>query len=201
MAERANHANSDRQRDRRRLTHTMLVRVITPFADMLKGGHPDSLGRTEEVVGIVLADHGRLDELFANMADPDEVVRMRIGDVLEKVCRERPSWFVPHIEHLLDDLGKIDQPSVQWHVAQMLHYLHDDLSDDQAKRALRLLQRNLTGSTDWIVLNVTMDILTEWSARDSSLAGWLIPELERLRHDKRKSVARRASMRLVELTK
>jgi len=107
---------------------------------------------------------------------------------------------VPHIGHLLDDLANIDQPSVQWHVAQMLQHLHDDLSDDQAKRALRLLQRNLTGSTDWIVLNVTMDVLTEWSACDSSLAVWLTPELERLRHDRRKSVARRASMRLAELT-
>ncbi len=178
----------------------MLVRVTTPFADMLTGGHPNSLGRTEEVVDVVLADHGRLDELFATMADPDEVVRMRIGDALEKVCRERPSWFVPHIGHLLDDLANIDQPSVQWHVAQMLQHLQDDLSDDQAKRALRLLQRNLTGSTDWIVLNVTMDVLTEWSACDSSLAVWLTPELERLRHDRRKSVARRASMRLAELT-
>ena len=179
----------------------MLVRVTTSFANMLTGGHPNSLGRTAEVVGIVLADHGRLDELFATMGDPNEVVRMRVGDALEKVCRERPSWLVPHIEHLLDDLGNIDQPSVQWHVAQMLQHLHDDLSDDQGKRALRLLQRNLTGSRDWIVLNVTMDVLTDWSACDSSLAGWLLPELERLRQDKRKSVARRASMRLVELTK
>ncbi len=179
----------------------MLVRVTTPFADMLTGGHPNSLGRTEEVVGIVLTDHGRLDELFATMADPDEVIRMRIGDALEKVCRERPSWFVSHIGHLLGDLGNIDQPSVQWHVAQMLDHLRSDLSDDQAKRALRLLQRNLTGSTDWIVLNVTMDVLTQWSACDSLLAGWLMPELERLRQAKRKSVARRASMRLAGLTK
>jgi hypothetical protein len=179
----------------------MIVRVSTPFADMLTGGHPNSLGRTEEVVGIVLADHGRLDELFATMADPDQVVRMRVGDALEKVCRERPTWFVAHIEQLLDDLGSIDQPSVQWHVAQMLQHLHNDLSPDQAKRAVRLLQRNLTRSTDWIVLNVTMDVLTAWSARDPSLATWLVPELDRLRQDKRTSVARRATMRLAELTK
>jgi len=62
----------------------MLIRVTTPFADMLTGGHPNSLGRTEEVVGVVLADHGRLDELFATMADPDDVVRTRIGDALER---------------------------------------------------------------------------------------------------------------------
>jgi hypothetical protein len=65
--------------------------VPAPFADMLKGGHPNSLGRTEEVVGIVLADRARLAELFATMPDPDAVVRMRVGDALEKVCRAQPS--------------------------------------------------------------------------------------------------------------
>jgi hypothetical protein len=177
----------------------MLVGV-TSFADMLAGGHPNSLGRTEEVVDLVLADDDRLDELFATMGDPDEVVRMRVGDALEKVCRKRRSYFVPHIEHIIGNLGDIDQASVQWHVAQMLGHLRGDLSEEQVQRAQRLLQRNLTGSTDWIVLNVTMDVLTNWSARDPSLARWLTPEFERLRQDKRKSVARRAATRLAELT-
>lgn len=190
----------DRRRGRRRLAHAMLSRVSMPFANMLAGGHSNSLGRTAEVVGIVQADHGRLEELFATMADPDEVVRMRVGDALEKVCRERPDWFVPNVERILGDLAETDQPSVQWHVAQMLGHLRDDLSDDQEQRATGLLQRNLTGSSDWIVLNVTMDVLTVWSRRDPALARWLAPELERLRHDKRTSVAKRASVQLAELT-
>lgn len=166
---------------------------------MLKGGHPNSLGRTEEVVGIVVADHAQLEELFATMGDPDEVVRMRVGDALEKVCRERPGWFVAHVDRLLGDLGRIEQPSVQWHVAQMLQHLRSDLADDQARRATELLQRNLTRSTDWIVLNVTMDVLTEWANHDKPLAGWLTSELDRLRQDDRKSVSKRASKRLAEL--
>jgi hypothetical protein len=173
---------------------------VTTFADMLRGGHPNSLGRTAEVVDIVLADRSRLDDLFASMVDRDEVVRMRVGDALEKVCRAQSSDFVPHIDRILGELGNIDQPSVQWHVAQMLARLRGDLSPKQAQRARRLLQRNLTGSTDWIVLNVTMDVLTEWSAADSSLARWLQPELERLCLDERKSVARRAAKRLAKLT-
>ena len=39
--------------------------MTEPFIDMLAGGRPNSLGRTEEVVGIVIDDHARLDELFA----------------------------------------------------------------------------------------------------------------------------------------
>ena len=175
--------------------------MTEPFADMLKGGHPNSLGRTEEAVGIVQADHARLEELFATIGDPDEVVRMRVGDALEKVCREQPGWFVAHVDRLLGELGRIEQPSVQWHVAQMLEHLRRDLSDDQAQRATELLQRNLTRSTDWIVLNVTMDVLTEWAKHDPPLAGWLPPELERLRQDERRSVAKRASKRLAELAR
>lgn len=147
----------------------------------------------------MLADRARLQELFATMADPDEVVRMRVGDALEKVCRERPEWFVAHVDRLLSDLGQIEQPSVQWHVAQMLQHLHSDLSHDQVQQATELLQRNLSSSTDWIVLNVTMDVLTEWANRGAPLAGWLAPEPERLRQDERRSVAKRASKRLAEL--
>lgn len=169
------------------------------FDEMLAGGHPNSLGRTEEVVGTVLADRARLEELFATMANPDEVVRLRVGDALEKVCREEPGWFVAHVNRLLGDLGQVEQPSVRWHVAQMLHHLRSDLSDDQTQRATALLQRNLTRSTDWIVLNVTMDVLTEWAYQQPQLFSWLTPELERLCQDDRKSVAKRASKHLAEL--
>jgi len=47
---------------------------------------------------------------------------------------------------------------------------------------------------------VTMDVLVAWSAGDRSLTAWLTPELERLQHDRRKSVARRASRHRAELT-
>ncbi|MBK5109963.1 MAG: hypothetical protein JJE10_01195 [Thermoleophilia bacterium] len=86
-----------------------------PFAEVLSGGHHNSLGRTDEVIGEVLADPGRVEELFATLESPDELVRMRAGDALEKVCRERPQWLEPYAETILTEIGSIDQPSVQWH--------------------------------------------------------------------------------------
>jgi hypothetical protein len=170
------------------------------FSDMLTGGRPNSLGRTPEVVDIVLADRARLKELLASLADSDELVRMRAGDALEKVCREQPGWFGPHVERVLGEAGNIEQPSVQWHVAQMLQHLRDGLSEDQVRRATELLRRNLSRSTDWIVLNVTMDVLAGWAEHDPALAEWLAGELERLRGDARRSVAMRAAGHLSELT-
>lgn len=174
-------------------------RVSELFLHMLQGGHPNSLGRTEEVVRAVLADQSRLEELFDTISSEDAVVRLRAGDALEKVCREQPGWFLPHLDHVLGDLGQVEQPSVQWHVAQMMQHLRGDLSSDQRQRATRLLQGYLTSSADWIVLNVTMEILTQWSHRDPALGSWLRPELERLSGDTRKSVAKRAGKCLAEL--
>jgi HEAT repeat protein len=167
--------------------------VPEAFVEMLSGGHPNSLGRTEEVVGLVLADGSRLEQLFGCLESPDAVVRMRAADALEKVCRERPEWFEPRVERLLEEVGAIDQPSVQWHTAQMLGHLYPRLDSDQGRRAGALLRRYLTESDDWIVLNVTMEILAEWSRDRADLAAWLLPELERLRADERKSVAKRAT--------
>jgi hypothetical protein len=168
---------------------------------MLKGGHRNSLGRTEEVLETVLADRARLDELFACLADADDLVRMRAGDALEKACRARPDWLRPYVGRLLDEVGAIEQPSVQWHLAQMLGLLRGDLSDEQARRAERLLRRNLSRSDDWIVLNVTMDVLSEWATSKPALRRWLMRELGGLRRDRRKSVAKRASKRLADLGK
>jgi hypothetical protein len=165
---------------------------------MLSGGHPNSLGRTGEVVEAALDDRSRIDEVFACLDSADELVRMRAGDALEKVCRARPEWFASRADQVLDDMGSIEQPSVQWHVAQMLGHLRDRLSAAQERRAIGLLQQQLTQSRDWIVLNVTMDVLADRARDSSELAAWLAPELERLSHDDRKSVAKRATRRLAE---
>lgn len=121
-----------------------------PFEQMLQGGHPNSLGRTQEVVNIALADQGRLEDLFATIRSEDAVVRLRVGDAL-------------------------------------------------GASSYRVLQRYLTSSTDWIVLNVTMDVLTQWAGSDPGLRIWLVPQLERLSRDSRKSVATRAGKRLAEI--
>jgi len=173
--------------------------VSETFIAMLTGGHPNSLGRTQEVVDLVLGDPARLDALFASMGSADPVVRMRVGDALEKVCRERPEWLVPRVERVLGELAAVDQPSVQWHVAQILDHVRGAVGPDPARRATDVLRRNLEHSTDWIVLNVTMDVLAGWAREDPALAAWLRPRLERLTGDPRRSVARRAAARLAEL--
>jgi hypothetical protein len=157
---------------------------------MLSGGPPNSLGRTPEVVAATLADRALLRPLFTTLRSDDPIVRMRAGDALEKVCRERPEWFAREANRLLEEVAAIDQPSVRWHVIQMLGEIR--LTGEQHRRAVALARRFLETSQDWIVLNVTMQQLFEWSRDDPTLAAWLAPQLERLTTDRRRSVAGRA---------
>jgi hypothetical protein len=64
--------------------------------EMLTGGHPNSLGRTLEVVDIVLADQGKLEELYSCYLE-DETVRLRTSNAIKRISREKPDWLVPYI--------------------------------------------------------------------------------------------------------
>ncbi len=167
------------------------------FETMLTGGHPNSLGRTVEVVDTVLANPARLDELYQCYFSDDEVVRLRTSNAVRRVSNEHADWLVPYIDRFLTDIAAIDQASTQWTLAKLFQTLESKMSAEQKARAQAVMQRNLAEHGDWIVLNNTMETLTEWAQADlangdDELREWLIPHLARLRGDRRKSVARRA---------
>lgn len=163
------------------------------FREMLTGGHPNSLGRTVEVVDLVLADRSLLKELIDCYSSKDELVRLRTSNALKRICREQPEWLLPYIDHLLNDVSKINQASTQWTLAQLLLELDRWLSVDQKKQAVAILQHNLANQKDWIVLNMSMKTLGAWAREDGRLTMWLIPHLKRLKNDSRKSVSKAAS--------
>ena len=160
---------------------------------MLTGGHPNSLGRTKEVVEIVLADPDRFDELFGCYASEDEVVRLRTSNAVKRVEAARHDLLVPYIDRFIEEIGALNQASAQWTLAQLFDRLSGDMSARQSKDALAIMKRNLAEHDDWIVLNHTIETLGLWSREDSDLKAWLIPELRRHSRDERKSVAKRAA--------
>jgi hypothetical protein len=172
---------------------------MEPFESTLAGGHPNSLGRTVEVVGLVLANQDRLRELLDCYRSGDAVVRMRVSNALKRIEAEHHDWLLPHLDELIDDVGRLDQASAQWTLAQLLGRYADDLSTDQRRRALALLKRNLEHHNDWIVLNHTLDTLSDWATSDDKLRMWLRPHVERLAKEPRKSIARRATKKLAQL--
>ena len=163
-----------------------------PFEAMLTGGHPNSLGRTEEVVDAVIADPSRIAELFACYGSTDAVVRLRTSNALKRIEKARHDLVVPLLDRLIGEIGNLDQPSAQWTLADLFAALAPDMTPAQHAGALAILKRNLARHDDWIVLNRTMITLGAWATRDPGLAVWLAPHLDRLAEDPRKSVAQTA---------
>lgn len=159
---------------------------------MLAGGHPNSLGRTVEVVDLVLADRTRMRELYECYRNDDEVVRLRVSNALKRVTCEHPEWTYDFIEGLHGEVAEIDQASTKWTLALLFDAMRDLLDDKQSRRAVEVMQRNLATSNDWIVLTTTMKVLGSWAHDDPVLAAWLRPHAERLRDDPRRSVASQA---------
>ncbi len=170
------------------------------FADMLtEGGKKNSLGRAEEIVQIVLADHSRLDELYRCLFEDDAWVRMRAVDALEKICRVHPEWLEPYVERLLYEVATIDQASIQWHLAQM--FLEIDLSPAQRKKAIDIMKRNIaTKEADWIVASNTMDTLARYVSDDMLPLSELLLLLKVQQGHHSKAVVKRATRLLDELT-
>ncbi|VAW43375.1 hypothetical protein MNBD_CHLOROFLEXI01-2778 [hydrothermal vent metagenome] len=170
------------------------------FEMMLTGGHLNSLGRTVEVVEIVLADPARLAELYACYGSDDAVVRLRTSSGIKRISRVKPEWLVPYIDRLLTEVAALDQASAQWTLADLFATLAPLMSATQRNQAEAVLKRNLANHTDWIVLNQTMKTLGAWAKEDAALRHWLVLHLERLSGDGRKSVAKTAQKTLNTLT-
>jgi hypothetical protein len=162
------------------------------FEQMLTGGHPNSLGRTVEVVELVLAQPRRMDELYGCYRSADEVVRLRTSSAFKRISLVQPELLVPYIDRLLSEIAALDQASAQWTLAHLYATLRPFMTPEQHRRAVAVLQHNLDHHDDWIVLNMTMQTLADWSAEDEALRAWLRPRLHRLTEDRRKSVAGRA---------
>ena len=162
------------------------------FETMLTGGHPNSLGNTIAVVEAVLRDPSRLDELYQCYFSNDEVVRLRTSNAFKRICAEHPDWLVPYLDRFLAEVATIDQASTQWTLAHLWSQLESFMNESQRTQAQEHLKHTLANHHDWIVLNNTMQTLSDWASEDPSLRAWLLPHLERLSEDTRKSVANRA---------
>ena len=162
------------------------------FEERLKGGHPNSLGNTIEIVEEVLTNTNLFDELFHCYFSTDEVVRLRVSNAMKRLGKENKQLLIPYLDRFLDEISNIDQASTQWTLSQLFLLLEREMTPDQIEKATDLMKQNLAHHQDWIVLNQTMETLGKWSRNNEELKSWLQPHLERLSNDDRKSVAKRA---------
>jgi hypothetical protein len=86
----------------------------------LAGGDRRSIGKADEVVNEVLEDPRLFDTLFESILAEAEVVRMRAADAIEKITVKRRETLQPYKGRLMEEVARLEQKEVRWHVAQML---------------------------------------------------------------------------------
>ena len=165
--------------------------------ERLQGNDRHQLGQADAVASEVLRYPERFEELFEAILDEDPNVRMRAADAAEKATRNRPDLLVPFRKRLIDEAGKVDQPEVQWHVAQMLPRVR--LEARERSKAVALLESWLE-SRSAILVSAALQSLTDFAADDAVLRERMIPRLQTLAARGTPAVQARAQRMLTKLT-
>ena len=74
--------------------------------------------------------------------------------------------MVLYIDRFIEEIGALDQASAQWTLAQLFARLFGDMSKAQKAGALQIVKRNLAQHSDWIVLNASIETLSDWARSD-----------------------------------
>jgi hypothetical protein len=165
----------------------------------MSGGDPRSIKGVDKVVKFVLKNPSKLSELFDCINSSEETVRMRASDALEKICKQKPDWFIKYKDQLLNDWPKIKQASVQWHLAQILGEIN--LNEDETKQAINILLNHFKITNDWIVINLTLESLASFVRKGSFTKEKFVELLYSQRSSSHKSVVSRVNRLLKEFSK
>jgi hypothetical protein len=133
---------------------------------MLGGGDRRSIGRSDEVVQLVLKQPRRFAELIECLWHENPVVRMRAADAAEKVSAQKPRVLDHYKAELLGLLAEAEQIELRWHLAAMVPRLR--LNAPERQRAARALQRYLDDRSS-IVKTFALQGLADLARIDAAL--------------------------------
>ena len=118
---------------------------------------------------------------------------------MKRICKANKPLLIPYIDRFLTEIAQINQASTQWTLADLFGMMEKEMTAAQIVQATAIMKNNLATHQDWIVLNQTMNTLAKWAISDKTLKAWMLPHLERLQWDERKSVSGRSKKMLVKL--
>lgn len=132
--------------------------------DKLKGGDRRSIGKADEVVADVIRDPVLFGEVFTGLKSDNPLLRMRAADVVEKVARIHPEYLMPYKKELLNEITKIEQQEVRWHLALIFTYL--DLTELEKASVIETLLSWLESSKSKIVKVNSLEALAQIGGND-----------------------------------
>ena len=147
----------------------------------LSGGDLRSIGRANEVVEDVLKDQKLFAAVFKGMLNEDPIIRMRSADVIEKVSSQHPEYLQPFKTQLINEISRIEQKEVRWHVAQMFSYLKID--SKERGRIVDILLSYIESSKSKIVITFSLQTLADFAERDENIRPSIIEIIEKIMID------------------
>jgi HEAT repeat protein len=132
------------------------VVVLVDFLEMLSGGDLRSDGRSNEVVEEVLRNPQLLGKLIEALSEPDDVIRGRAADALEKISRTRPESVQEHLPLLIKLAYNDKVPMVKFHIAMIFGNL--ETSGETLKQItsalFHLLQDESVFVKSWVIVSL-----------------------------------------------
>jgi hypothetical protein len=150
---------------------------MNPMLQKLTGGDRRSIGQSDEVTAEVLAEPGLFPLLFEGMLSDDPLIRMRAADAVEKITAQQPDYLQPYKSQLIEQVARINQQEVRWHVAQLLPRLA--LTSAEIAQAVEILLTYLDDPSK-IVKTFAMQALADLAEQDTSLRPKVISVLTEL---------------------
>ena len=93
---------------------------MSQLLEWLKGGTLRSDGFAPQAADLVIKQPQLLAELLEGLDEPDDVVRARTTDALERIARVNPEPFNDHLPRFIAFARSDPIPMVRWHMAMLL---------------------------------------------------------------------------------
>ena len=119
----------------------------------------------------VLNEPNLFAEIFNGMLHNDPIVRMRAADAIEKISSKHPEYIQPYKHKLINQVAKIEQQEVRWHVALMFSRLK--ITKKEKSNIVNILMGYLKDKSK-IVKTFSMQALSDIAEKDNELKPQII---------------------------
>ena len=132
---------------------------------LLSVGDLRMTGNVEQVIKLVLSEPALFENVVNSISSGEPATKMRASDAVEKITRKHPEWLKPFKSKFLNEIVKIEQKEVRWHMAQILPRFR--LTKKEREDVYNLMLTYLKDDSR-IVKTFAMQALTDLSMIDSS---------------------------------
>jgi hypothetical protein len=172
---------------------------MSKILQKLKGGDLRSIGKANEVVKDILNNPSLFKEVFEGLLDDDSVVRMRSADAIEKVSAKHPEYLQPFKSKLINQVSKIEQQEVRWHVAQMFSYIK--INQIERDQIIKILLSYIEKDESKIVKTFSMQTLANFAEKDEQIKPQIIKLIEEMMKKEGPAIISRGKKLISKLNK